>query len=289
MDWELEPSAEVLRVRPLRALLRPLRERRFLYREYEAFLDELATTDRFHIVPLREFTTAPDDRVVVGLRHDVDERMDAALEFARFEHERGLRATYFLLHTAPYYARSDLLDTALTIQNVYQHEIGLHHDLLTVFAEGGDPAKCLTDELARLRAGGLDIRGIAAHGSRWCHVLGASGEYLFAGHGPASPQLVNLDEVEIRGHRVPLPKLELERFDLMYEANRLPFDRMDHDARFAANGKRWHTADAKLQDLVPGQAVVFLIHPCHWDSSVAMKTARTLRHGTHRLVALAHS
>jgi hypothetical protein len=99
MDWELEPSAEVLRVRPLRTLLRPIRERRFLYREYEAFLDQLADADRFHVVPLREFSTTSEDRVLVGLRHDVDDRMDAALEFARLEHERGLRATYFLLHT----------------------------------------------------------------------------------------------------------------------------------------------------------------------------------------------
>jgi hypothetical protein len=289
VDWELEPSADVLRIRPLRALLRPIRERRFVYREYRAFLDELTAADRFHVVPLREFAAAPKDRVLIGLRHDVDERMDAALEFARLERERGLRATYFLLHTAPYYARSDLLDAALRIQNVYGHEIGLHHDLLTVFAEGGDPAECLAEELAWLRAGGLDIRGTAAHGSRWCHILSASGEYLFAGHGLSASRFVNTDEVEIHGRRVPLPKLELERFDLLYEANRLPFDRMDHDAQFASNGRRWHTSDAKLEALTPGDAIIFLIHPCHWDGSVAAKAARSLGYGMRRLIALTHS
>jgi hypothetical protein len=289
MEWELEPSADVLRVRPLRALLRPIREREFVYEEYEAFLDQLAATDCFRVVPLREFATAPRDRVLVGLRHDVDERLDAALEFARLEHERGLRTTYFLLHTAPYYAGPDLLAAALKIQNLYGHEIGLHHDLLTVLAEGGDPAKCLAEELARLRSGGLDVHGTAAHGSRWSHVLGASGEYLFAGHGPSAPHFVNRDEVEIRGRRVPLPKLELARFNLTYEANRLPFDRMDHDAQFAADGRRWHTSDAKLEALTPGVAVIFLIHPCHWDRSIAAKVARTLLHGVRRLVSLTHA
>ncbi len=283
MEWHLEPSPEILRVRPLRTLLRPLRERHFVYREYEAFLDRLADRDRFRVVPLRELAAAPRDRVLIGLRHDVDERLDAALELARLEHERGFRATYFVLHTAPYYTRPGFAEVARTIQNVLAHEIGFHHDLLTVLAEGGDPARCLRDELTRLRATGLDVSGIAAHGSRWCHVLGASGEYLFAGHPGRRPGLDNVDEVEVDGRTIVLPKLELDEFGLAYEANRLPFDGFDHDARFDARGRRWHPSDAELDSLRPGDAVVFLVHPCYWDTSATAKAGRTLAHGVRRL------
>src|SRR5919201_6006114 len=63
-------------------LLCPWVERRFTYREYGRFLDRLAGRE---VVPMREFARGGD----LALRHDVDSRLDSALEFARLEHERG--------------------------------------------------------------------------------------------------------------------------------------------------------------------------------------------------------
>src|SRR5690348_1449894 len=103
MPWGQEDSSALLRPRPVRAALLPVRERAFVYDRYSAFLDRL-DAERFHIVPLRELASTEDaSRVVLALRHDVDVRLDAALTFALLEHERGIRSTYFVLHTAGYY------------------------------------------------------------------------------------------------------------------------------------------------------------------------------------------
>lgn len=58
------------------------------------FLDRLGGRS---VVPLREFARGDGD---LTLRHDIDSRPDSAVELARLGHERRLRATYFVLHTA---------------------------------------------------------------------------------------------------------------------------------------------------------------------------------------------
>src|SRR5205085_4117064 len=106
-------------------LLFPLVERRFTYAEYARFLDRLG--DR-HVVPMREFARGAGD---VALRHDVDSRLDSALELAGVEHDRGLRATYFVLHTAPYWDDAELVPKLRGLQEL-GHEVGFHNDLVTL-------------------------------------------------------------------------------------------------------------------------------------------------------------
>ena len=103
-------------------VLFPLSERRFTYAEYDRFLDRLAGRE---VVPLWEFAAGRGD---MALRHDVDDRLESALELARREHARGLRATYFVLHTAPYWEREDLVDRLRELQAL-GHEVGWHNDL----------------------------------------------------------------------------------------------------------------------------------------------------------------
>src|SRR5437016_12184366 len=98
-------------------LLFPWTERHFTYAEYARFLDRLG--DR-HVVPLREFARGAGD---LALRHDVDSRLESALELARLEHDRGLRATYFVLHTAPYWRDPRLLPKLRRLQE-RGHEVG---------------------------------------------------------------------------------------------------------------------------------------------------------------------
>src|SRR5437870_3990018 len=76
----------------------PVTEGAFTYRRYDDWLARLAGRN---VVPLRELTAAPTP--ALGLRHDVDSRLESALELGRLEHARGIRATYFVLHTAPDY------------------------------------------------------------------------------------------------------------------------------------------------------------------------------------------
>src|SRR5437588_9454479 len=134
----------------------PLVERRFTYAEYARFLDRLG--DR-HVVPLREFARGAGD---LALRHDVDSRLESALELARLEHDRGLRATYFVLHTALYWSDPELLPRLRRLQEL-GHEVGFHNDLVTLQRlEGIDAAAYLREQLARLRDGGIDVVGVAA-------------------------------------------------------------------------------------------------------------------------------
>jgi hypothetical protein len=236
-------------------LLFPWTERRFTYGEYGRFLARLAGRE---VVPLRELALGVGD---LALRHDVDSRLDSAVELARLEHERGLRATYFVLHTAPYWSGPDLLPRLRRIQDL-GHEVGFHNDLVTVQrVHGGDPGEVLRRELGRLRAGGIDVVGTAAHGSPWCHRLGFHNNYVFRGWDEPHPGHPNRD-VSV--------KLDPAQFGLEYEAYHVPHDAYFSDSVFV-DGRRAHPEDFQLPRR--GRTIV-LVHPCHWDRDFNMKLAR---------------
>ena len=239
-------------------LLFPLVERRFTYREYGRFLDRLRDRD---VVPLRELARGAGD---LALRHDVDDRLESALVLARLEADRGLRATYFVLHTAPYWDEPDLLPRLLRLQEL-GHEVGFHNDLVTLErVRGVDVAEYAPRALERLRSGGLDVVGAAAHGSPWCHRLGYHNNYVFAGWDEPQPGFPSRDVPE---------KLDPAEFGLEYEAYHVPRDVYFSDSSFV-DGRRAHPADL---DLRPELRTIVLVHPCHWDTSVTAKAARLAR------------
>jgi hypothetical protein len=236
-------------------LLFPLTERRFTYSEYDRFLDRLKARE---VVPLREFAQGRGD---LALRHDVDSRLESALEVARSEHERGLPATYFVLHTAPYWQRPDLLERLRELQSL-GHEIGFHNDLVTLERlHGVDIEAYARRELARLREGGIEIVGAAAHGSPWCQRLGFHNNYAFAGWDEPVP---GFPGTTVRR------KLDPAALGLEYEAYHVPRDEYFSDASFA-NGRRRHPIDVEL---VGGRRTIVLVHPDHWDRSAAAKVRR---------------
>jgi hypothetical protein len=245
-------------------LLFPWVERRFTYREYGRFLERLAGRE---VVPMREFARGAGD---LALRHDVDSRLDSALELARLEHDRRLRATYFVLHTAPYWDDAGLLPSLRRLQEL-GHEVGFHNDLVTLQRlEGVDAATYLRDQLARLRAAGMEIVGAAAHGSPWCHRLGFHNNYVFVGWDEPVPGFPSTE--------VP-QKLDPADFGLEYEAYHVPRDVYFSDSTFV-DGRRAHPADLPLEQ---GKRTIVLVHPCHWDSSAFAKVARLGRKGAGRL------
>lgn len=236
-------------------LLFPWTERRFTYAEYERFLDRLAGRE---VAPLREFARGAGD---LALRHDVDLRLESALRLARLEASRGLRATYFVLHTAPYWNDRDLVPRVRSLQEL-GHEIGFHNDLVSVErVHGGDARAALEDALARLRDAGIEVVGAAAHGSPWCHRLGYHNNYVFAGWDEPVPGFPSTE--------VP-QKLDPAEFGLEYEAYHVPHDVYFSDSSFV-DGRRAHPADLPLE---PGRRTIVLVHPCHWDASVAAKATR---------------
>jgi len=271
--FRLPTSAEITRVRPLRRLAEPWHERRHVYRRYAEFLDRLAGT-RFEVVPLREFrdrAVVERERVLVGLRHDVDDRLDSALELARLERERGLRATYFVLHSARYYTGSKLLPALHALREL-GHEVGFHYDLVTLqVVHGVEPRAYLAHELARLRATGIDVVGAAAHGSYWGHRLGYKNEYFFRGLDAPQPGFPNAERVG----EVALAKGTLEEFGLEYDASQLGESDYWTDSWTDAAGRRWHPELLDLDALGAGARAIVLVHPCHWDRSAAAKAVRT--------------
>jgi hypothetical protein len=292
-DWAPPASAKAVRSRPLRVLARPWTERRFLHRHYERLLDALADQSRFRVVPLAEFADAPRDRIVVALRHDVDERFKSALEMAPLEAERGLRATYFILHTAPYYAtvgrgRADHHESLIPGLRRLQemgHEVGWHNDLVTLQCVLGiEPRSYLANELDWLRGHGIEVRGTSSHGSYWAHRLRYHNNYFFEDFADeVHDGFPNNDVVEVGTRRCELSKGRLAEFGFEYEAYHLGEDRYFSDARFDAAGRRWHTDQVDLEDLQPGERVIVLTHPDSWDPSVARKATRTVVWAGRRL------
>jgi hypothetical protein len=239
-------------------LLFPLVERRFTYSEYARFLDRLH--DR-QVVPMRLFAHGEGD---MALRHDMDSRLDSALGLAKLEAVRGLRATYFVLHTAPYWDDVDLGPRVRRLQEL-GHEVGFHNDLLTVErVHGGAARTALEEALARLRGAGIEVTGSAAHGSPWCHRLGYHNNYVFAGWDEPQPGFPSRDVRE---------KLDPAEFGLEYEAYHVPRDVYFSDSSFV-DGRRVHPAHLELE---AGRRTIVLVHPCHWDSSPAAKAGRLAR------------
>jgi len=244
-------------------VLFPLTERRFTYAEYERFLDRVSGRD---VVPLRDFARGLGD---LALRHDVDDRLDSALALARLEHERGLRTTYFVLHSAPYYSRPNLLDSLRELESL-GHEVGWHNDLVTLaLVHGVDPGPYLRGELERLRGGEIDVVGVAAHGSPWCHRLGFHNDYAFADLPQPRPGFPTRFE----------PIGTLADFGFAYDAYSLGEDAYFSDSRFE-RGRRAHPADFQLE---PGKRTIVLTHPCHWDASPVAKAGRLAHRVARRL------
>ena len=262
--------------RSARRALFPVFERSFTYDSYDRLLDGLADQARFEVVPLREFAaTRSPSRAVVALRHDVDYRLDSALELGRREHARGFRATYFVLHTAAYWHRDDLVPALLELQG-WGHEIGWHNDLVTLeCVYGGDARAFLATELERLRFAGVRIDGSASHGSPLCYRFGYHNNAFFTDFdGEERPQFPNVESVPGPDGLRRIPKGRLSEFGLDYEAYHLDNDLYFSDASFDKNGRRWHTDDLDLSLLAPGRRAIILVHPCHWDGSFGEKLRR---------------
>lgn len=236
-------------------MLFPLFERRFTYAEYGRFLARLGART---VVPLREFARGQGD---LALRHDVDSRLESALVLAKLEADRGLQATYFILHSAPYWEDPELLPRLRQLQEL-GHEVGFHNDLVTLErVHGVDIADYARRELGRLRGAGIEIVGAAAHGSPWCHRLGFHNNYAFAGWDePVS----GFPSTDVR------QKLDPAQLGLEYEAYHVPHDVYFSDASFDG-GRRRHPAELELE---PGRRTIVLVHPDHWDSSAAAKAGR---------------
>ena len=134
----------------------------YTYRSYEALLESIRACGR----TICAFRDVRDAESFVVLRHDVDYSVVKAREMAERERRCGVRSTYFLLLTSPYYnlLAGDNLRAARDIVGM-GHEVGLHYDT-DVFSELDDAGQARkVVELAHVLAEsvGTDVTSIAQH------------------------------------------------------------------------------------------------------------------------------
>lgn len=240
--------------------------------KYDRFLKYLTTSDHFLVVQLKDFkNTTSSNKVVLALRYDIDDNINAAVKFAYREHKYGIRSTYFILHTAVYYGenlgpnfvRNDKIIYYLKkIQDAYDHEIGFHNDLVTLqVVYNVSPKEYLKNELLYLRGNNIRIWGTTYHGSPYCYIYQYYNAYFWKGYTYMG---WNYEYITKDNKTIEIEKDNLENYDLTYEAGQLDEDYFFADC-FFINGKRWNMSMVNLDTIKPGKKVIILLHPEHWD------------------------
>jgi hypothetical protein len=248
------------------------RDTLFSYNNYERFLTGLVKSNRFIFVPLNEFnSTFSKDKVVISLRHDIDDDINSAVRFARREFKLGIRATYFVLNTSDYYGvttegastrNTSVLEYIKKIQNEYNHEIGWHNDMVTLqVVYNIDTEKYLKNELEQLRNSGIVITGTAYHGSAYCYKYNYSNMYFWKDYYPAPLQNFS---VVMNGQSITIKKFNISDFGFNYEAGLLKCTYFFADC-FFFNYKRWHMNMENWSSFKPGDKVIILTHSALWD------------------------
>lgn len=247
----------------------------FTWEKYANFLHKISDTSKYVVLPLNEFRqTFNSKKIVIGLRHDVDIDLDIAYQFSEIESDLGFRATYFILHTAPYYLANannmaihtdKIIPVLKKMQDEKHFEIGWHNDLVTLqVIYNINPISFLHNELNWLRSNGITIMGTAAHGSNYCKTNHYMNFYFFEECTyPVVPNRENNITVPKDGKYITLLKGKLGDFDLKYEAYFLNNNKAFSDA-VITGGIRWNIGMLDLNKLQAGDRAIILLHPIHW-------------------------
>jgi hypothetical protein len=200
---------------------------------------------------------------------------------AFWEKENNIRASYFILNTAPYRDDPRLLEKCRQIQE-FGHEIGIHTNSITKwFVKGIEPYEDLKEQISRFRSAGVRISGTSAHGDRACYEHNFINYWMFSGLKTAeiieresNKNAEGIYESELR-KRIKYPvNHKLKRVDgkildlwsineknlgLTYEASHLI-----SDAYFTDSGGLWKRSSDPINEGLHNKRVQVLIHPIHW-------------------------
>lgn len=236
-----------------------------------------------NVVLLREL--AGSDRPGVAIRHDIDHNLDAAVELAWREQQRGIRATYYILHDAAYMSDPARFQKVRLIQD-FGHDVGLHTNFLAQWFQGAidDVSTAVRNELLAFRDAGIAVGSVAAHGDPHCYTAQFTNYWLWAQLRPDSPRqrerAVNAegrcvaqdpaartiaypetghDLVRDDGKRFAFWSESLADHGLAFEASRVAVDQYYSDS-----GNRWWTGAPDPAAIASDQRVQILIHPEHW-------------------------
>lgn len=235
-----------------------------------AELDERLLERALSVCTMRAVHHGVRFRDIIGLRHDVDNVIEPAVEFARWEAERGYRSTYFVLHTAPYWQDKTLLRKSLEAIVEDGHEVGIHNNAVAAsLLTGRDPIEILQEAIDELREYGFDIAGTVAHGDSLCYdsrgVVRFVNDELFQ----ECPRPAIGDPGRPVGP-FPLARAALADFDLEYDANWV-----GRDAYLSDSGGQWSTPgfDATCDRFPFDGQLHVLVHPDWWGAAFTRELA----------------
>jgi len=208
-------------------------------------------------------------RDVICVRHDVDNIIEPAVAFAEWEHDRGYRSTYFILHTAPYWDDKPLLVASLERIAEFGHEIGIHNNALAgALLTGRDPARILHEAVDELRGYGFPVTGTVAHGDRLCR--DDSGQVRFVNDEMFEECRRNIGASDREIGNLKLRQWPLSEFGLEYDANWL-----DRSAYLSDSGGAWSDPgfDETAGGFPYGGQLHCLIHADWWIEAFAEQKA----------------
>lgn len=216
------------------------------------------------VIPMCEIADGDHAPEAIGVRHDVDNFIEPAVAMAEWESARGYRSTYFILHTAPYWADKELLRSSLERIASCGHEIGFHLNAITeAIATVRDPVEIAQEAVAELRSYGYSVRGVVAHGDSACYTYGFVNDELFV--ESARPEWGAPERV-VGGVKLKPVSRALLGFD--YDSNWLP--RGDY---LSDSGGAWSQPFDEVADRWPTGQLHMLIHPDWWGGAFARAEA----------------
>lgn len=238
------------------------------------FVSKLANTDSIICVPLKDFNETVDgNKIVIGLRHDIDHDINGAIEMAKIEKKHNISTSYYVLHTAKYYLINEdlkshrdnnVLPYLKHLQNTYDHEVGFHNDLITIqVIYDIDSKEFLHKELNWLRENGIEILGTASHGSSYCHEYNYLNFYFFDECDDENSVFENNEFVIVNGTKKDFLKGTFDEYELEYEANFLNKTKTYADCNYI-NDEQWNPKMIDYSTWEKGDRIIILTHPVYW-------------------------
>lgn len=189
------------------------------------------------------------------MRHDVDDNLERSVAMAEVESQYKVKATYFMLNTAPYWAKGywDLMRYIKSLG----HEIAWHNNVITQWLKA-DKKKSIdfliTEVLMEFLDNGFEIKGSASHGDGMCHQHNYVNNQIF----------VSFQKAGLNGkpNTLDYEQVKMEDYGLEYEAYAI-----HSDVYVSESGKNWRgkMRQSDLEDMT--NRVQILIHPQWWDLS----------------------
>lgn len=243
------------------------RKARFSKVQFETLLKTIKG-DKFVVLPLCSFMNFhANDKVIIGLRHDIDVNPWQALRMAAIEHKYEIQSTFCFLATAWYSGRitkkglkRDNLDWIYKAVHELSHEIASHNDSLTLLIKHKIFPRFFYFKESRYFEGlGIKIYGSASHGSPLARELGISNYEIFS-------DFVKSKIITYKKHIYKIGEASLREFGYHYEAYHLDHNIYISDAggTFRIDGKIASFEDVicKIATAEKGSRIQLLLHPC---------------------------